>query len=322
MAEFLAKWDQTGERFYEIGVDRGMFYPLKNTAASGQPEKYEYVDGEAWSGLSKVTDKHEGADVNDIWADNMKYLSLRAAEKFGATIECYTYPNGFKACNGEVELVPGVTAGMQTRQAFGFSYRSRIGNDVKFQDYGYKIHLVYNATASPTEKSYGTINDSTDVDAMSFDVETTSIPIGTINNVEYKPTSYLEIDSTKVDPAKLAAFEFILYGTEGGSNPKMPLPSEVIEYFGGSVIPFVELDTHYLALTVGDTHTFTVNKNPADATVVFSTGSAAIADVGASTGTVSAESAGSTTITATYTDSDSIPYTDTCTVVVTAAANG
>ena len=237
MADFAVQWDQTGERLYEIGVDRGMFYPLKNTASSGEPDNFEYVDGEAWSGLSKVTDKHEGADVNDIWADNMKYLSLRAAEKYGATIECYTYPDGFKACNGEVELVNGVTAGMQTRKTFGFSYRSKIGNDVQFQDYGYKIHLVYNATASPTEKSYGSINDSTDVDAMSFDIETTSIPIGTIGGVEYKPTSYLEIDSTKftstAGAAALAAFEQILYGTaaSGGSAaiaPKMPLPADVI----------------------------------------------------------------------------------------------
>lgn len=233
MADFAVKWDQTGKRLYEIGVDRGMFYPLKNTASSGEPDNFEYVDGEAWSGLSKVTDKHEGADVNDIWADNMKYLSLRAAEKYGATIECYTYPDGFKACNGEVELVNGVTAGMQTRKAFGFSYRSCIGNDVDFQDYGYKIHLVYNATASPTEKSYGTINDSTDVDAMSFDIETTSIPIGG----DYKPTSYLEIDSTKfttdAQKAALAAFEQILYGkaATGGAEaiaPKMPLPADVI----------------------------------------------------------------------------------------------
>ena len=314
MPNFAIEWDKVGERFYEIGVDRGVFYPLSDEGT--------YSNGEAWSGLSNVTNKPEGADVNDIWADNMKYLSIRAAEKFGATIECYSYPNGFKACNGEAEVVPGVTVSGQTRKAFGFCYRSRVGNDIKFQDYGYKLHLIYNATASPVEKSYGTINDSTDVDTMSYDVETTGLQVGTINGIEYKPTSHIEIDSTKVDPVKLAAFENIIYGTQGGSTPSLPLPAAVFKYFGGDVTPYVELDKHYLALTVGDEFTFTVNKNPADATVVFSTGSSSIADVGASTGTVTAEGVGSTTITATYTDSDSVPYTDTCTVVVTAAAAG
>lgn len=209
MSDFAAKWDQVGERFYEIGVDRGMFYPLE---ASGS-----YGNGEAWSGLSNVTNKPEGADVNDIWADNMKYLSIRAAEKFGATIECYSYPDGFKACNGEQEAVSGVTVSGQTRKAFGFSFRSRIGNDTVFQDYGYKIHLIYNATASPVERSYGTINDSTDVDAMSYDVETTGVKLTTkVNGEELKPTSHIEIDSTKFKTtaakAVLAAFEEKIYG--------------------------------------------------------------------------------------------------------------
>ena len=209
MSDFAAKWDQVGERLYEIGVDRGMFYPL---GASGS-----YGTGEAWSGLSNVTNKPEGADVNDIWADNMKYLSIRAAEKFGATIECYSYPDGFKACNGEEEAVAGVVVSGQTRKAFGFSFRSRIGNDTMFQDYGYKIHLIYNATASPVERSYGTINDSTDVDAMSYDVETTGVKLTTkVNGEELKPTSHIEIDSTKFQStaakAALAAFEEMIYG--------------------------------------------------------------------------------------------------------------
>lgn len=204
---YAVEWDKVGERFYEIGVDHGVFYPLD--------ENGNYTNGEAWSGLSNVTNKPEGADVNDIWADNMKYLSLRAAEKFGATIECYSYPNGFKACNGEEEITPGVTISGQTRKPFGFTYRSRIGNDLKFEDYGYKIHLIYNATASPVEKSYGTINDSTDVDTMSYDVETTGLPVAlTINGVpkEFKPTSHIEIDSTKVDATQLENFLKTLYG--------------------------------------------------------------------------------------------------------------
>lgn len=204
---YAVEWDKVGERFYEIGVDHGVFYPLD--------ENGNYTNGEAWSGLSNVTNKPEGADVNDVWADNMKYLSLRAAEKFGATIECYSYPNGFKACNGEEEITPGVTISGQTRKPFGFTYRSRIGNDLKFEDYGYKIHLIYNATASPVEKSYGTVNDSTDVDTMSYDVETTGLPVAlTINGVlkEFKPTSHIEIDSTKVDATQLENFLKTLYG--------------------------------------------------------------------------------------------------------------
>ena len=234
-------WDAVGKRFYEIGVDRGVFYPLAETASGSGI--YEYNNGEAWSGLSNVTNKPEGGDVNDVWADNMKYLSLRAAEKFSATIECYTYPDGFKSCNGEEEVVPGVTINGQTRKAFGFSYRTRIGNDVKFQDYGYKIHLIYNATASPVEKSYSTINDSTDIDAMSYDVETTGLQVGTVGGIEYKPTSHIEIDSTKVTAEQLAAFEQILYGTPADSTTtpataavpaKMPLPTEVFTYFASA----------------------------------------------------------------------------------------
>lgn len=224
---YAVSWDNVGERLYEIGVDRGMLYELQNDGT--------YTNGVAWSGLSKVTAKPEGADVNDIWADNMKYLSIRAAEKFGATIECYSYPDEFKKFNGEEEITPGVTINAQTRKAFGFCWRSRIGNDTEFQDHGYKLHLVYNATASPSEKSYGTVNDSTDVETMSFDIDTTAIPV-TINNVEKKPTSYITIDSTKVNPSKLTAFEQKLYGTAAeGQNeavaPIMPLPATVYDDF-------------------------------------------------------------------------------------------
>lgn len=204
MSDYAVSWDNVGERFYEIGVDHGMIYPLSAGGA--------YTNGEAWSGLSQVSINPEGADVNDIWADNMKYLSLRSAETVKATIECYSYPPAFAECNGEVEIATGVTIGQQTRKAFGFSYRSRIGNDTQFQDYGYKIHCIYNATASPSEKSYGTINDSTDVDAMSYEIDTTAIPV-TVGGVEYKPTSYICVDSTKADSTDLATFEQRLYGT-------------------------------------------------------------------------------------------------------------
>lgn len=234
-------WDKQGKRFYEIGCDRGVFYPLVETAPGSGT--YKYDNGEAWSGLSNVTLKPEGGDVNDIWADNMKYLSIRAAEKFGATIECYTYPDGFKKCNGEEEVVPGVTINGQTRSTFGFSYRSRIGNDVKGNDYGYKIHLIYNATASPVETSHGTINDSTDIDAMSYDIETTGLPVIYPGNDNLKATSHIEIDSTKVTAEQLAAFEQILYGTPADSTTepataaipaRMPDPSDVFGYFAAT----------------------------------------------------------------------------------------
>ena len=249
MSDFAVKWDEVGKRLYEIGVDRGMFYPLADNGT--------YNNGEAWSGLSNVTNKPEGADVNDIWADNMKYLSIRAAEKFGATIECYSYPDGFKACNGEEEVVAGVTVSGQTRKAFGFSYRSRIGNDIKFQDYGYKIHLIYNATASPVEKSYSTINDSTDVDAMSYDVETTGIQVGKVNNVEYKPTSHIEIDSTKVDVDQLAAFEQTLYGTAATYTQVADTsgtPDSSTQYYTKSGDDYIKCDKPLNAFAAGTTY--------------------------------------------------------------------
>lgn len=308
MANFAAKWDQVGERFYEIGVDRGMFYPLSDEGT--------YVNGEAWSGLSNVTNKPEGADVNDIWADNMKYLSIRAAEKFGATIECFTYPDGFKACNGEEEVVSGVTVSGQTRKAFGFAYRSRVGNDIKFQDYGYKIHLIYNATASPVEKSYATINDSTDVDAMSYDIETTGLQVGTVNGVEYRPTSHIEIESTKVDAAALQAFEEIIYGVEGGADPRMPLPAEVFTLFGGSAIPSIELDKHYIEVEAGSTVTLTATIKNSTETADWVSSSDTYASV--SGGVVTGENAGTAIITASITDSG-VTYNDTCTVKVNAA---
>lgn len=319
MSNFAAKWDEVGKRFYEIGVDRGMFYPLTETSQGSGT--YEYKNGEAWSGLSNVTNKPEGADVNDIWADNMKYLSIRAAEKFGATIECYTYPDGFKACNGEEEVVPGVTVSGQTRKTFGFAYRSRIGNDTEFADHGYKIHLIYNATASPVEKSYGTINDSTDVDAMSYDVETTGLQVGTINGKEFKPTSHIEIDSTKVDAALLTAFEEILYGVEGSTQPSMPLPAEVFELFGAAAVPSIELNKHYIELEAGSTYKLTATVKNSTETPSWTPITGDYATV-ASDGTVTAVAEGSAVVTASITDS-SVTYNDTCTVkVIAAQANG
>ena len=303
---FKVKWDEVGKRLYEIGVDHGMLYLQKGDGT--------YDNGVAWSGLSQVSQNPEGADVNDIWADNMKYLSLRAAETFGATIECYSYPDEFKACNGEAEIAPGVTIGQQTRKAFGFSYRSQIGNDTEFQDHGFKIHIIYNATASPSEKSYGTINDSTDVDAMSFEVDTTSIPVA-----GFKPTSCLEVDSTKVSEAQMNTLLDLLYGTDN-TDPTLPSPEEVLAIFGGTVVPSIELNSHYLPLTVGGTSKLVATVKNSTETADFDSSSDSVATVAAD-GTVEAIGAGSAIITAAITV-DGVTYNDTCTVVVTAANQG
>ena len=223
----LLNWDQTGEKIYETGTDRGTLYPMSGNT---------YGDGVAWNGLTAVTESPSGAEPTDLYADNIKYVSIRSAEEFGGTIEAYTYPDEFGQCDGSAELATGVSIGQQARKAFGLAYRSKIGNDVAGNDYGYKIHLIYGATVSPSEKGYATINDSPD--AITFSWEFTTTPV----QVEgYKPTAILTIDSTKVDATKLAAFEAILYGTSTpsetpGEDPtivkaRLPLPDEVARHF-------------------------------------------------------------------------------------------
>ena len=213
-------WDQTGERIYETGVKQGVLFVQGKDGA--------YGTGVAWNGLTAVTQSPSGAEATALYADDIKYLNLMSAEEFGATIECYTYPEEFAPCNGEAELIAGVTIGQQARSTFGFSYRTSIGNDVMGSDYGYKIHLVYGALASPSEKGYSTINDSPE--AITFSYEITTTPV----NVEgYKPTAHLEIDSTKVDPEKLKAFEAVLYGSES-EEPRLPMPAEVVTLLGAA----------------------------------------------------------------------------------------
>lgn len=211
-------WDKVGERLYETGVDRGVLYP--------QDENGAYPLGVAWNGLSKVTEKPSGAEPSPVYADNTKYLDLMSAEEFGASVEAYTYPDEFKPCNGEVEVAPGVYASQQNRVPFGFSYRTLIGNDVKNNDYGYKLHLIYGAKATPSEKNYQTVNDSPEAMALSWDVTTTPVSIE-----GFKPTAQLTIDSTKTDAAKLTALEEILYGNET-TEARLPLPDEVITIIG------------------------------------------------------------------------------------------
>ena len=208
-------WDETGKRYYETGVRQGVLYPMDESGT--------YPKGVAWNGLTAVTESPSGAEATAQYADDIKYLNLMSAEEFGATIEAYTYPDEFAACNGEAELVPGVTIGQQARQAFGMSYRTVIGNDVDGENHGYKLHLIYGAIAAPSEKGYSTINDSPDAITFSWEISTTPV---SVNN--FKPTASITIDSTKVNAEKLAALEKILYG-DTDVEPRLPLPNEVAQ---------------------------------------------------------------------------------------------
>lgn len=206
------KWDQDGDRLYETGVDRGMLYPKKNNA---------YPFGVAWSGLRSVEESPSGAEATALYADNIKYLNLMSTEEYGATIGVYTYPDEFAKCNGEDEIADGVTIGQQTRTAFGFAYRTILGNDETFNDFGYKIHIVYNCLAKPSSKSYESVNDSPAAAELSYEVSTTPV------NVEgFKPSATVVIDSTKTTPEKMKAIEDVLYGTES-TDPRLPLPDEI-----------------------------------------------------------------------------------------------
>lgn len=208
-------WDETGKRYYETGVRQGVLYPMNESGA--------YPKGVAWNGLTAVTESPSGAEATALYADDIKYLNLMSAEEFGATIEAYTYPDEFAACNGEAELVPGVTIGQQARQAFGMSYRTVLGNDVDGESHGYKLHLIYGALAAPSEKGYSTINDSPDAITFSWEISTTPVSVD-----NFKPTASITIDSTKVNAEKLAALEKILYG-DTEVEPRLPLPNEVAQ---------------------------------------------------------------------------------------------
>lgn len=206
-------WDQTGERLYETGVKQGVLYVQESGA---------YPKGVAWNGLTAVTESPSGAEATALYADDIKYLNLMSAEEFGGTIEAYMYPDEFKACNGEAELLEGVNIGQQSRKTFGLCYRTTIGNDVNGNEHGYKLHLVYGALASVSEKAYATINDSPEAITFSWEFSTTPV-----NVTGHKPTSILTIDSTKVDETKLAALEAKLYGTES-EEASLPLPDAIV----------------------------------------------------------------------------------------------
>lgn len=215
-------WDKTGEHFYETGVKNGVLYI---------PTEGAYTKGVAWNGLTAVTESPSGAEATPLYADDIKYLNLISTEEFGATIEAYTYPDEFAECDGSKELATGVYIGQQDRKTFGMCYRTTLGNDVKGNELGYKLHFIYGAKAAPTEKAYATINDSPEAITFSWELTTTPVPV-----TGAKPTASLTIDSTKVDAKKLADLELILYGKDAtsqeandGVDPRLPLPNEIAE---------------------------------------------------------------------------------------------
>lgn len=226
------QWDQTGEKLYETGVERGVVFPYNKSIN-------DYGKGVAWNGLTKVTESPEGAEATDLYADNIKYVTLRSAEKFKATVEAYMYPDEVADLDGTAEVAPGVRIGQQSRGMFGMSYKTLIGNDTEGTDHGYRLHLVYGCTIAPSSKDRSTVNDSPEAVTFSWEMDTTPV-----NVTGFKPTAHLEIDSTKVtDPNALAALEDIIYG-DASNDARLPLPDEVAELMGGEAVTYtVTFDT-------------------------------------------------------------------------------
>lgn len=229
---FLMDWDKAGAHFYETGISRGVLYPIDATKTGDN----KYGDGVEWNGLTSVSESPEGAEVSAIYADNIKYLNLMSAEDFKGTIEAYTYPDEFAECDGSAELLGGVKIGQQPRKIFGLCYRTEIGND-ETSEKGYKLHLVYNCLASPSERSYETINDSPEAITFSWEFSTTPVTVK-----GHKATAVVTIDSTKLTPAKLTALENALYGTAAVTadpehnvtgvdevKAKLLLPDEIVD---------------------------------------------------------------------------------------------
>lgn len=211
-------WDNIGERFYEAGVDRGVVYPASSDG--------KYPAGAAWNGLINVTLSPSGAEATPLYANNHKYLSLMSVEELGFSIEAYTYPEEFAECDGSKTLVPGVRFGQQKRKAFGFSYRTLVGNDTDGTSYGYKIHIIYNALASPSERANATVNDSPEAQTMNWECTTTPVEMD-----GFEPVSHIEIDSNDLDPEKLTALEEALYGT-ADKEAYLPLPADLATLVG------------------------------------------------------------------------------------------
>ena len=294
-------WDQTSEKLYETGVEKGVLYPQSSAGT--------YPKGVAWNGLSKVSESPSGAEATAVYANNRKYLNMISAEEFGGTIEAYTYPDEWMDCDGSKEVAPGVYLGQQNRKPFGFCYRTILGNDTDLNDYGYKLHIVYNALAAPSSKEYSTVNDSPEAMTLSWEFKTTPVEVE-----GSKPTATIVIDSTKTDADKLATLEAILYGSTS-EDARLPLPEEVIAILGGTATPSVLLNTHGTSVDEGSDVTLTATTVPASQTVTWSTSNGDTATV--ANGVVSGVAAGNAIITAAITV-DGVTYTDTCTVVVKA----
>ena len=238
-------WDQTNERLYETGVRQGVVYPYSAEALAVTPSatthgidstKSHYGPGVAWNGLTGVTESPGGAEATDLYADDIKYLSLRSAETFGGTIEAYTYPDEFAVLDGSMELMKGVVVGQQARASFGFCYRTVVGNDTQLDNYGYKLHLVYGCTVSPSEKAYSTINDSPEAITFSWEFETTPVDVN-VSGKDAKPTANITIDTTKLDPSNKENLDKLLaclYGTED-QDAFLPMPDEVVAILSGSM---------------------------------------------------------------------------------------
>lgn len=240
------KWDQPGERTYETGVSKGVLY-LQNNGI--------YDTGVAWNGLTTLTESPSGAESNKQYADNMVYLNLLSVEQFGGTVEAFTYPDEWAECDGSAEPTAGVLVGQQPRRTFGLSYQTKVGNDMD-PEAGYKIHLVYGALAAPSEKAYATVNDSPEAMGLSWDISTTPVEVPGTNPTtgkSFKPTASLIIDSTKVDATALGTLADALYGT-AGTDPRLPLPGEVIAMFSGTVTQVTPTPPTY----DNSTHTITI----------------------------------------------------------------
>ena len=231
------KWDEIGKRLYETGISECALYV--------QNDDGEYGNGVAWSGISKITQSPSGAEATPVYADNIKYLNLVSAEEFSATIEAYMYPDEFDECNGSTEIVKGMNINQQTRKTFGLVYKTIIGNDTAKNDYGYKIHIIYGATAAPSSQDYATVNDNPEASTMSWEIKTTPV-----NVTGHKPTAKLVIDSTKIDKLALQVLEEKLYGGALSTDyPTLPSPDEIVTLLGGDTI----LPSYYCTLSMNQT---------------------------------------------------------------------
>lgn len=293
-------WDAAGQRFYETGVKQGVLY-VQNSDGT-------YPEGVAWNGLTTVTESPSGAEANPQYADDIKYLNLYSAEEFGATIEAFTYPVEWEECDGS-RNINGVKLGQQGRKSFGLCYRTAVGNDIDGSEHAYKLHLIYGAQASPSEKSYTTINDSPEPITFSWEVTTTPT-----NVTGYKPTSQITIDSRDVGASTMAALEDILYGTVA-TTASLPSPEEVIALVRADVYD-ITLNHSNLAIKVDDEVALQATTTPANETVSWQSSNTSYATV--TNGVVKGIAAGTATITASFTGEDTNTYSDTCTVVVSA----